>query len=41
MPERFDLAIAGYVPENGRVALSGLTEDLRADPHVKKAYLGL
>lgn len=37
----FDLATTGYVLENGRVALSGPTADLKADPHVKKAYLGL
>ena len=37
----FDLATTGYVLENGRVALSGPTTDLKADPHVKKAYLGL
>jgi branched-chain amino acid transport system ATP-binding protein len=37
----FDLASTGYVLENGRVVLSGPTGDLRADAHVKKAYLGL
>ena len=37
----FDLATTGYVLENGRVALSGPTVNLKADPHVKKAYLGL
>jgi branched-chain amino acid transport system ATP-binding protein len=37
----FDLASTGYVLENGRVVLSGPTAELRADPHVKKAYLGL
>lgn len=37
----FDLATTGYVLENGRVALSGPTADLRANPHVRKAYLGL
>ena len=37
----FDLATTGYVLENGRVALSGPTADLKANPHVKKAYLGL
>ena len=37
----FDLASTGYVLENGRVVLSGPTAALRADPHVKKAYLGL
>jgi branched-chain amino acid transport system ATP-binding protein len=37
----FDLATTGYVLENGRVVLSGRTAELRTDPHVKKAYLGL
>jgi branched-chain amino acid transport system ATP-binding protein len=37
----FDLATTGYVLENGRVALSGPTAELKANPHVKKAYLGL
>ncbi len=37
----FDLARTGYVLENGRVVLSGPTADLKTDPHVKKAYLGL
>ena len=37
----FDLATTGYVLENGRVVLSGTTADLRSNPHVKKAYLGL
>ena len=37
----FDIASSGYVLENGRVVLSGPTAQLRADPHVKRAYLGL
>lgn len=37
----FDLATTGYVLENGRVVLTGPTADLKANPHVKKAYLGL
>jgi branched-chain amino acid transport system ATP-binding protein len=37
----FDLATTGYVLENGRVVLSGPTQELRSNPHVKKAYLGL
>jgi branched-chain amino acid transport system ATP-binding protein len=37
----FDLAATGYVLENGRVVLSGPTADLKMNPHVKKAYLGL
>ena len=37
----FDLATTGYVLENGRVVLAGPTHELRTNPHVKKAYLGL
>jgi branched-chain amino acid transport system ATP-binding protein len=37
----FDLATTGYVLENGRVVLAGPTAELRTNPHVKKAYLGL
>ena len=37
----FDLATTGYVLENGGIVLSGPTRDLRSNPHVKKAYLGL
>jgi branched-chain amino acid transport system ATP-binding protein len=37
----FDLAAIGYVLENGRIVLSGPTAELKANPHVKKAYLGL
>jgi branched-chain amino acid transport system ATP-binding protein len=37
----FDLARTGYVLENGRIVLSGPTAELRADPHVKRAYLGM
>jgi branched-chain amino acid transport system ATP-binding protein len=37
----FDLATTGYVLENGRVVLSGRTAELRTNPHVKTAYLGL
>jgi branched-chain amino acid transport system ATP-binding protein len=37
----FDLASTGYVLENGRVVLSGATLELKTNPHVKKAYLGL
>ena len=35
-----DIAQSGYVLENGRVALSGPTAQLRVDPHVQKLYLG-
>jgi branched-chain amino acid transport system ATP-binding protein len=37
----FELATTGYVLENGRVVLSGPTADLKRNPHVRKAYLGL
>ena len=39
---RFALRFAGrgYVLENGRVVLEGRSEDLLANPRVKKAYLG-
>ncbi len=37
----FELATTGYVLENGRVVLSGPTAELKTNPHVKKAYLGL
>ncbi len=37
----FEVASYGYVLETGAVALEGAAGDLRADPHVKQAYLGL
>ena len=37
----FGLATTGYVLENGRMVLSGPTVELKTNPHVKKAYLGL
>jgi branched-chain amino acid transport system ATP-binding protein len=37
----FDLATTGYVLEDGGIVLAGPTAELRSDPHVKKAYLGL
>ena len=37
----FDVATTGYVLENGRVVLAGPTAELKVNPHVKKAYLGL
>jgi branched-chain amino acid transport system ATP-binding protein len=33
-------ASRGYLLENGRVVLEGRSEELLADPRVKKAYLG-
>jgi len=36
-----EAADRGYVLENGRVVLSGPAAELRADPGVKKAYLGV
>ena len=30
----------GYVMENGRIALTGLSQDLARDPATRKAYLG-
>jgi len=36
-----DAANRAYVLENGRVALSGPASDVRDDPGVRKAYLGL
>jgi branched-chain amino acid transport system ATP-binding protein len=37
----FEVASYGYVLETGAVALQGEAAALRADPHVKEAYLGL
>ncbi len=37
----FEVARYGYVLETGAVALEGPAAELRADPHVKQAYLGL
>jgi branched-chain amino acid transport system ATP-binding protein len=37
----FEVARYGYVLETGSVALEGEAGALRADPHVKQAYLGL
>jgi branched-chain amino acid transport system ATP-binding protein len=36
-----DVATRAYVLENGRVALSGPAADVKDDPGVRKAYLGL
>jgi len=36
-----ELADRGAVIENGRLVLSGSADELRDNPHIKKAYLGL
>jgi len=36
-----EIADRGYVLEDGRVAMSGRAQDLRRDPAVRKAYLGV
>ncbi|HEV3096556.1 MAG TPA: ABC transporter ATP-binding protein [Candidatus Dormibacteraeota bacterium] len=36
-----EIADRGYVLENGRIAMSGAAADLRRDPAVRKAYLGV
>jgi branched-chain amino acid transport system ATP-binding protein len=36
-----DAADRAYVLENGRIALSGAAADVRDDPGVRRAYLGL
>ncbi len=36
-----EIARYGYVLENGRVALSGAAADVKEDPGVRRAYLGL
>ena len=36
-----DIADRGYVLENGRMVMSGRAADLRRDPAVRKAYLGV
>jgi branched-chain amino acid transport system ATP-binding protein len=36
-----DIADRGYVLENGRIVMSGRAADLRRDPAVRKAYLGV
>jgi branched-chain amino acid transport system ATP-binding protein len=36
-----DAADRGYVLENGRVVLSGAAGELRSDPGVRRAYMGI
>ncbi|MEA2634514.1 MAG: branched-chain amino acid transport system ATP-binding protein [Chloroflexota bacterium] len=36
-----EIADRGYVLENGRIVMSGPASDLRRDPAVRKAYLGV
>jgi branched-chain amino acid transport system ATP-binding protein len=36
-----DYSDRGYVIEQGRIALSGTSEELKENEHVKKAYLGI
>jgi branched-chain amino acid transport system ATP-binding protein len=36
-----DIADRGYVLENGRIVLSALAAQLRRDPAIRKAYLGI
>ncbi|GAC1653939.1 MAG: ABC transporter ATP-binding protein [Candidatus Dormibacteraceae bacterium] len=36
-----EAADRGYVLENGRVALEGIASDLRDDPGIRRAYLGV
>lgn len=41
VPLALDLADRGYVLDHGRVDLTGTTDDLAADPGVRRAYLGI
>jgi branched-chain amino acid transport system ATP-binding protein len=36
-----EVATRGYVIETGQVKLQGSAEDLRNDPKIRSAYLGL
>jgi len=36
-----DMAVEGYVFENGRMVLQGKSQDLLADAYIKEAYLGV
>ena len=39
--QTLNIADRGYVLENGRLALSGSTEELQASDEVRRAYLGM
>nr|WP_274388376.1 hypothetical protein [Salsipaludibacter albus] len=41
VPLALDLADRGYVIEDGRVELDGTSEQLRGNPDVQRAYLGI
>ena len=41
VPLALDLADRGYVIEDGRIQLEGTADDLRDNPDVRQAYLGL
>jgi branched-chain amino acid transport system ATP-binding protein len=41
VPLVLDLADRGYVLENGAVQLEGPTSELRENPTVRRAYLGV
>ena len=36
-----DIAHRAYVLEEGRIAAEGIPADLAAEPHIRRAYLGL
>ena len=41
LAEALELADRAYVLQTGRIVISGTAEDVRKDPDVRKAYLGL
>lgn len=41
VPLALELASRGYVLENGRIELSGTTDELAGNPDVQRAYLGV
>jgi branched-chain amino acid transport system ATP-binding protein len=41
VPLALELADRGYVLENGRIELEGTSSELRANPDVQRAYLGI